>query len=229
MKPNAFIYHHLGLGDHIICNGLVRYLIAKCGLKTVSLIVKSSNINNIKRMYRDKPEIEFFIINDDSEFLQFYQDNKNTPLIKVGFDKCINSQFDRSFYDSVKVPFVERWNSWYIERDEEQENAVLKELNIDYDYIFVHNESSVGTFDLNISSHLKQIKPVKLTSEKSIFDWIKVIENAKEIHVINSSFAHLANSLTLSNKLFYHDIKYADGTGFKLTDRWNFINYRGNI
>lgn len=222
---DCYIYHHLGLGDHIICNGLIRYIIDKCQLKHPFLVVKKSNLANVQRMLIDKPELDFFVVNQDSDFINHYEQHKHIPLVKVGFEKCNNSAFDKSFYESVNVPFVERWQSWYIQRDSDQENKILQALNINEDYIFVHDESSTGKYNLNISSKLRQVKPTKLNCEKSIFDWIKIIENAKEVHVISSSFAHLVNSLDLTCPVFYHDIKAAHGMKFAFRQGWLSIPY----
>lgn len=220
----CIIYHHLGLGDHIICNGLVRYLINKFNLKKLALAVKESNVDNVIRMFADKPEIQFLIVNNDEDFERFHQRNPSIPVLKAGFEKCRNGDFDKSFYDSLSVPFNERWDSWYIERDHTQENEVFKALNIEGEYIFVHDDSSVGKYDLKIDSDLRQIRPHKLKCERSIFDWIKVIENAKEVHVISSSFVHLINSLKLDNKLYFHNIKYSHGMFFCLNNQWNIVD-----
>lgn len=221
---NCYIYHHLGLGDHFICNGLVRYLIKNLDLKQITLVVKRSNLSNVRRMFVDKPAyINFLTVDNDSDFTDYYNKNKG-PLCKIGFEKCRNADFDKSFYDSVYVPFEERWNSWYVQRDYEQENRLFEELKIDGDYIFVHDESSTGKYNLNISSNLRQIRPIKLNCEKSIFDWIKVIENAKEVHAISSSFVHLINSLKLNNSLYFHNIKHSDGMFFTLSSLWKTVD-----
>ena len=41
-----------------------------------------------------------------------------------------------------------------------------------------------------------------------IFDYCKLIENAKEIHAVDSCFHLLADSISTNSKLFHHDLKY---------------------
>ena len=96
-----------------------------------------------------------------------------------------------------------------------KEEEIKSYLNIKEDYIFVHDKSSTGDYKLNIKSDLRQIKPKKIPCETSVFDWIGVIENAKEIHAINSSFVHLIDSVKTNGKLYYHDIK-PNTVGFSL-------------
>lgn len=230
MKPiDCFIHHHLGLGDHIICNGLVRYLAKNYGFENIALVVKKSNLNNVTRMFLDLAQVSFFAVDEDREFIEEYNSNlKSIPLLRVGFEKCRNGDFDRSFYDSANVPFQERWNSWNLERDYEQEAKIIEELGINGDYIFVHDTSSVGKYDLKIESKLPQIKPKKLDCEKSMFDWIGVMENAKEIHCIDSSFMHIVDSYKFENDKYYHTIKTTvlrNGIGFSLQNNWRTVNY----
>ena len=45
------IHHHLGLGDHIVCNGLVRNLIQKNQI--YGIFVKKHNVDNVMFMYKD--------------------------------------------------------------------------------------------------------------------------------------------------------------------------------
>lgn len=222
----CYLQHHLGLGDHILCNGLVRYLISKYNIQKMTLATKPSNFFNVKRMFIDRPEILCYLVDNDQQFTDLCSKDKKTPLIRVGFEKCNPIMFDKSFYDSVQIPFIERWNSWHIVRDYIQENKILKALDIKEDYIFVHDESSTGKYNLNIDTNLRQVKPIRLPCEESVFDWIGVIENAKEVHVFNSSFVHLVNSLNLKNKLIYHNIKSRDGIYFILKgDNWRVVNY----
>ena len=50
-----YVYHHLGLGDSILCNGLVRHFAEKLG--KVSIFSKRHNYDSLKFMYRDEPNI----------------------------------------------------------------------------------------------------------------------------------------------------------------------------
>jgi len=176
-------------------------------------------------MFSDRDEVDFFVVEKDQDFLDYHQNNGDIPLLKVGFEKCRNEDFDRSFYDSVGVSFNERWDSWDLYRDKVQEQKLFDDLKIEDDYIFVHDLSSVGKYDLNIQSDLRKIRPEKLPSEETIFDWVGVIEEAEEVHAISSSFVHLIDSFNLNNKLYFHNIKSGDGMGFSLKNDWTFINY----
>jgi hypothetical protein len=62
-KSKAFIYTHLGLGDHFWMNGAVRYL-ATC-YDEITVVCKKNNENVVRSMYSDDSSIHFYVINDD--------------------------------------------------------------------------------------------------------------------------------------------------------------------
>ena len=60
-----YLYHHLGLGDHIICNGLVRSLVTTEDY--YRLIVKEHNLGSVQFMYRDLKNLECVPVKNDLE------------------------------------------------------------------------------------------------------------------------------------------------------------------
>tara|TARA_A100001035_G_scaffold238565_1_gene203270 strand:+ start:96 stop:314 length:219 start_codon:yes stop_codon:yes gene_type:complete len=57
---------------------------------------------------------------------------------------------------------------------------------------------------------------------KNIFLYKKIIEEASEIHCINSSFLHLVDRVDTKAKLYYHDVR---GGIIKLKKKWKIIYY----
>ena len=77
MKKTVYLYHHLGLGDHIICNGLVRNYANKFNIK---LFTKSHNAGSVKFMYKDVPTIDIISVQNDQETqnrLNYLNDSNN--------------------------------------------------------------------------------------------------------------------------------------------------------
>ena len=66
---NILIYHHLGLGDHLICNGLVRN-ICENNKNNFLLPAKKHNFQTVKFMFRDL---------------------NNLTVVSVDGDECVNS------------------------------------------------------------------------------------------------------------------------------------------
>jgi len=200
-----YIYHHLGLGDHIICNGLVRYI--KNFEDVVYVFCKPHNTKNVEYMYRDNPNIKILSVGEDIDVISYINNNNiQNDIIVVGFtgeNQNEVSSFDEAFYFQHKIPFSKRFDDFYFERDFELEQNIVKELNPNNEkYIFTHN---IGISKINTN-----FKIIDNPVNYSIFNLISLIENAEEVHLMESSIKNLVNSYKMEKpKFFYH--KYVRG------------------
>ena len=105
-----YIYHHLGLGDHIMCNGIVRHF--KEIHNNVTVFCKPHYFNNVEYMYRDDKDITVLPIGEDSDVLNYIRKhNLHSDLIMVGFNLPgygNGKTFDEGFYHTVNLPFKYR-------------------------------------------------------------------------------------------------------------------------
>ena len=149
-----YIYHHLGLGDHIICNGIVRHYKELYGKVTV--FCKPHNYENIRYMYQDDENITVLPIGEDWDVNVYIFENKiSKDVIKIGFEllSSVNCPtFDEGFYKGNNVPFSVRFQKFHINRDFETEKEIMLELNPNNEkYIFTHNiDKSKVRSDLKI-------------------------------------------------------------------------------
>ena len=79
-----YIYHHLGLGDHIICNGLVRKF--SSDYNNISLFCKPHNKESVEFMYRDLDNINIISLPSDLDVINYLQNNNISDIITVGFN-----------------------------------------------------------------------------------------------------------------------------------------------
>jgi hypothetical protein len=209
-----YIYHHLGLGDHIICNGLVRTLIDPN--YEYSMFVKPHNKISVEFMYRDLPNLKF-IEGDDffaSNFLKSNKINKE-DIITAGFYRHPGSiEFDDSFYLQHNIPFSNRWDNFYVKRDYEREYELFEKYDlIKNEYVFLHDDKSRGfSIDENNikNKSLKIVRPLKGITE-NIFDYCFLMQNSLESHFIDSSFRLIFDSLKLRNSEIYYHINLLNG------------------
>jgi hypothetical protein len=202
------IYHHLGLGDHIICNGLVRYFHKEHnGCK---LFCYPHNKKNVEYMYRDLNNFELVIINSDFEADSYIAQNGLSDTIKVGFDRLPEfmppSTFDVAFYQIANLDFSIRLSYFHIERDLKREEELLERLNPTGDkFIFIHDDASRG-FKIDESRIESNYKKIYNDNSILLFDYITLLDKAEEVHVMQSSFKDLINSYDLRNtKFFLHE------------------------
>jgi hypothetical protein len=198
-----YIYQHLGLGDHLICNGLIRELNKKYG--DITLFVKPIYLNTLKAMYADISSI-FLEPKWDHEVPLFIQNNKikDEDYIKIVHEFLKqDTSFDRSFYGQMNVDFEKRWSSFYIPRNKEKEGELYTLLVKNKDYMFIHTDPSRGFGLKNIPVEYQQIIPSMGITE-NIFDYCEIIEKAKEVHCYPGSFLFLIDSIPTIGKLSLH-------------------------
>ena len=207
-KP-LYIYHHLGLGDHIICNAIVRNIRKKFTNK-LFLFCKPQYFTSISFMYRD---IELTIVPfDDRDVINFFNEVPADQQIIIGhqFLNVSNGlSFDEAFYKQIGLNFQRRWNDFYVERDNSREQDLLHKQSPPYNgYAFIHEDVS-RNFIIDrslITPGLSIVKP-ELNLTDNIFDYLKIIQHAKEIHCIDSCFKLMIDSIfdnNLKSKLFFH-------------------------
>jgi len=230
MNDVITIFHFLGLGDHIICNGLVRNLIQSD--KSYRLVVKDRNLDSVKFMYRDLDNLDYYVIGEEV-YPRYFIETYKRPKIYIDFTIHHNliaegMAFDEAFYHQLKINFDKRWSDFYVDRDACTENDLFKKLNpTNEPYALVHNNTSDGVDRINYDFIATSLKQINVCHSKTIFDYIKLIENASEIHCVDSSFLHLVESVVPENiKLFYHKKfkqKYGDFITHSSRKNWTEI------
>ena len=206
----VIIYHHLGLGDHIMCNGLVRKLIEKNSWDKVYVITKDYTTDSVAFMYRDIPTIECVNVKTDREACDHIVKTA-IPSIVIGHSNLnlTNQKVDECFYSQVGINLNEKWNSFRIDRDVNREKKLMDIFKISSDdhFVFVHDDNNKRIASERLS-HFEGsvIRPIPSVTNNA-FDYCSMIELADEVHCVDSSFRSLTDMLDVQGQLFFH--KYA--------------------
>lgn len=200
---NKLISHHLGMGDMIVHNGLVRHIYKRDYRKyqTIYLLCYKHNAANVRRMYDDlkkfallEIENEYQIGNGIDSFIgdkeDFHLDQEGYTLYdQIGDDAFfLNKNYDKSLRKQFKIS-----------RDSNIENEVYNNLiNGVGEYIFIHDDAERG-YKIP-DDKLPPFPRVRIPKSVALFDTLKIIENAKECHVISSAFVCLLQSMPSLNK-----------------------------
>lgn len=116
---------------------------------------------------------------------------------------CGSEKFDAFKYRHLGVPLEEKWKlRESIKRNFVKENEVYDDLvSGEKDYSVVGLKYSKGEMKVKINN----LRNIVFVNEKyNIFHWIKILENAKEIHLVDSSMAQLVEQLNLTNKKIFY-------------------------
>tara|TARA_B100001057_G_scaffold434548_1_gene464264 strand:+ start:3424 stop:4209 length:786 start_codon:yes stop_codon:yes gene_type:complete len=207
MNNQIYIYHHLGLGDHFHCNGVVRYLLKnKYVNQKVNLFAKEKYYQMVRFMYRDLDNLTIIPITNDEkkekdEIKKFAK--PDDMMEKIGFEYFLKNKdkgltIDMLFYKQYNINYSKRFELTYWKRDFSNEERLFKNLVKNKDYVFVHDDPS-RDFIIPNENITKNYQIIRNSYEYSLFDYGKIIENAKEIHVMESSARCMIEYLNTKN------------------------------
>ena len=226
MKNEAIFLGHLGLGDHIIQQGIVNKLASQ--YRRVFIFCKHHNLGSVR--YMCSPNVNIIPVAGDEDVHQLYPQIKNADIISVGFynenwEKLSESEmsFDRYFYHQANLDFATTYNVDL--KDGKQWETVI-ELDPKEPFCFIHDDASRG-FGINmtkVNTVLPVVRPT-ITSD-TIFDYLPLIRRASEIHCIDSSFVLMIDraNIKCDKKRVHRYIRNQNNSYSPFyTDEWEII------
>ena len=220
MKINktGILYFHLGWTDIVNQLSLISYFSER--YENIILIMRPDahqlidfyvrNINNVKVNYERFNGINhcYFdnsILNNQNHDLLFHGVHSS---LNINFNKTCDDEkvsfFVNRFYECHGLEYSIRVNYFNLDRDVYSEELTYKNFinrNGD-DYILYHSDINRKLFIDN--SNIKNKLPlVNLDNTTNVFfDYIKILQNAKEIHLIDSVWGAVVYQLDAKYNLF---------------------------
>lgn len=204
---------HLGLGDIIIMNGLIRY--KALFHEEVRLVVFTKYLDSVRFMFRDLTNITYEPVNCEADISPNYamvipqrlsdlverDGYEYLPLGVHGRDAGWQSRaydFAEAFYVQADVPYDVRWKYGFILRDHARESEFYRRVCdcIGTPYRIIHddperrlliNRELCGPGPSLFHVATKELNGCSVWSS-NIFDYGLLIENADEYHGMDSSF-----------------------------------------
>lgn len=217
----AFVYSHLGLGDMFWMNGAVRYLAT--AYDEVAVVCKERNKANVAAMYADDPTIHPFVIDDDYVLYPFPAKRQLIEAQGMTVYACGQHvpapirDFPHSFYDDFGLDRSVRSRYFHVPELAEAVQLYAAVSAISPTYIVVHEQSSTKTLpiwksvfwknseilivDVNTNHYPEEHKfhaAAALAVGKPLLHYKTLLENATEIHLLESSLYCFASHLDLS-------------------------------
>jgi len=196
MNEKVVFLGHLGLGDHIIQQGIVNKLANNN--KNVVIFCKHHNFLSVKHLCDGYNNIEISSVKDDNEVKTIVDrwltrgEIKPSNIVPVGiynstwhhFNKKVG--FDKYFYEQIALDFQESYNIEINEGPEPVQDFQIPNKP----FTFVHDDPS-RNFNIDIFKYVDHQKyiVVKPWQSKTIFDFLPLLKRAKEIHCMDSCFA----------------------------------------
>ena len=214
-NKTCLIYQPLGLGDIIWVQPIVDVIITDG--YTVYYPVGDAYYDIVSQyIVKDnliwKKESEGFPLKDHYKDMNVFQTN-NELYLPLSFS-------DRHFpecsvmiskYYFLSIPIVDYRKHFEINRNYEREKKLISTYGLDGEYIilnqFFGTQSKARKFDLNVNKNIK-IHTMSIEEDKKnqfhIFDWIGALQNALEIHTVETSLCYLIDKYC-ANKLHMYE------------------------
>ena len=114
--------------------------------------------------------------------------------------------FDRYKYAVAGVPFKEKWEL-KLQRNQEREKQLFELLSLSPEDRYIVMQETGSDFKANLVDKIRIDTPrliniAPLTD--NFLDWLGVIENAEEVHLIDSVYSNIVDQLGFTNKKFFY-------------------------
>lgn len=195
-NQRIFVNHHLGMGDSIVHNGMIRKISEDNPGCDIFLAAIGHNFKNVQYMFRDNPRINVLNVTCDNQVREIIHEGNFNKVIS-SHSRDVNLRygeyFDDSFYKVVGMDPDIKFKYFHLERDPEIENKIFEELITKKgisDYVFVH-EKPENNITIKRDLLESDLPVVVADPNYGIFELLQVIECARSVHIISSCFLSL--------------------------------------
>lgn len=226
MDKFCYINQPCGLGDVLACEPIAKHY-HNLGYKIKYWILEEYEwIRNYIR-YIDYIPIKKDQIKQSKEII-FKEDFIYLPLIHTSVSQNYEWKRVGWLYDKYIISKLEPglWKTFEYERNFEKENILYDLLNLkNKDYILINGNSSVGYRDINIDSKYEKINMHEI-KDYTMLDWIKVMQNAREIHTVSTSILFPIIKINHLEVTIYGRLGPKDETFFSIKDVFEKFGFK---
>lgn len=222
MEKKALIIFHQGWTDIILCIGIVFYNLNI--YDKIVLMMREDAKDMIDFIFRKEKKLtidyknkcEISDIHCFNSLLNSHYSDYIFLSYGAAFNHGLSNLFQPSgssnfFYTPNNIDKNESYNSFLIERDYELENKKYMEFmenmknmkNMETDYVIINEDINrninIDRGYINKDAYIFNIND----SSKIVFDMLKIIENAKEIHLTSTFWSLIIYNLQKKYNLFY--------------------------
>jgi hypothetical protein len=214
------IYFHQGWTDIINCLPLINYYANSYDELALVIREDSKPIVDYYTRYFSKPNLNviyvpknildtsMFRIPEEYKLLYHgYHDRWREDVYKNRF-MSEKMYFAKGFYEYYDIPFSTKVECFKLERDHVLEESKYQDFIDKYgeEYILFHDDQNTpgGDTGINLNDILKDSpNAINLNGiTDNVFSYIKILENAKEIHLVDSIWAATCYLIDGKYKLF---------------------------
>jgi hypothetical protein len=116
------------------------------------------------------------------------------------------TSFDQYKYIVSGVPFLKKWDlARYITRNPEREQALYDRTVTNHNYVVCHLSGSDARKDFDRTIVPEDWQIIEITEQPGVllFDWLKIIEGAQSLVMIDSVYANIVDQMGLGTDRYF--------------------------
>ena len=244
LNQQLFFVGAMSLGDSIVLNAIVHRIAEQADV--LYLPVRAEYFDTLNCLYQDYNNIIVVAFDFPAQEDEFIKNNNlvrlkidaltRTPIFIPNLNGYVTAtvNWDRQIYEFFDIPYSARYREFKFPKHVEGADELYDRLTEGEENYCLFNQQTgahpagvhIGLNDFRVGNNFPPMKIIEINSNitSNMLQYVKLIENAKEIHTVNTSFYWLVDSLIdrTDASLYYHD-RRADSIQ-QINSRWN--NYR---
>lgn len=213
----------MDLGDHFVHAGIINYFADRCN--ELHVPVKHHNYETAYTLFHEHPSIKVVALHphEEDSYVESHKMSRICNGWNMIFADIAGHQtallWDEQVYTYYEVPFSFRYNNFRLPKNINGSDELYDRLYKGKPYVLLHRKTGhmpkgipidVETFRKNEGLpqdvNIIEIDP---SITRNLLHYVKLIQNAQEIHCVNSSFFCLVDSIHTSTnaKLYFHDVR----------------------
>jgi hypothetical protein len=238
-----FFIGPMSLGDSFVLSGMTHYYADRC--EELHYPCEHRYFKTLKTFFQDfsniivVPMLPF----EHGEY-QYVDQHKLSRIVRKRMyatyinDVHVGPLWDMQLYQMYDLPFAVRYTHFRTPKYVEGAEELYQKLSGGEPYILIHRSTSHHPSGIPIdipgfraANNLPNYKVIEINDgiTDNMMHYLKLIENAEEIHCVSSSFFCLVDGMYDKSKakLFFHDVRAT--TMMSVNPSWTVVNYASKL
>lgn len=241
MSKICIINQPAGLGDILFCQKIAHVALQEFGCDKVVWPV--SEVYNYLHEYISQPNVFFEPKTQETNLGKSIINTEELLYIPLVSSDIVTSHTDMRAHGHIKYKFFfntdyHDWKNYFsLNRNLERESKLIEFLKLEDNEPFNLINRNFGTPpNFKTNDHINPLNGLKniymdIVPGFNIFDWIRVIEKAKEIHTMETSLYYILEKLGIEENVYIYS-KYTSQYGQKddyeymkshCSKNWNYV------
>ena len=211
----------MDLGDHFVHAGIINHYADRCN--ELHVPVKPHNYETVKTLFQENNRVIVFVLNEnEDDYIRRNNLGRINNWWPLFFTEINNRRtsiiWEEQCYSHYEVPYRAKYDNFRLPKNIPESDSLYLTLTNKKPYALIHRITGLHPNGLPVNiplfrqvNNLPDLDLIEIRPgiTNNMLHFIKLIENASEIHCVNSSLFCLVDCIhkSVKGRLFFHDIR----------------------